>query len=171
MASNSSDEKPGNAPPGNVTPGKGNPSHAAADDTDDAGDTETGLSLSWMDGFAELDLRLRAQGIVCSADCWVNVGDLLMSLLADGSLPKDQASVSRYLAPLFCQSPSDQRIFEAVFSAWWSNQSQQIKPDAQGALPKEQEEGQKDALKTQDKKTQPRAATKAQRRTILLTRL
>ena len=74
----------------------------------------------------EFTQELHLHGFVFSVEQYTAAQDLLITLVAEGRAPADQQNFSTWLAPIFCASPEEQRIFHDVFKQWLERQSQNI---------------------------------------------
>lgn len=68
--------------------------------------------------------ELHRQGFIVSTQQYTTAQDLLITLVAEGRAPSDPQNLTTLLAPVFCTSPEEQRIFHKVFKQWLEQQLQ-----------------------------------------------
>ena len=67
--------------------------------------------------------ELHRHGFVISTQQYTTAQDLLISLVAEGRVPADPQNLSTWLAPVFCTSPEEQRVFHKEFKQWLKGQT------------------------------------------------
>ena len=82
-----------------------------------------------VEDLVDLGERLRAEDFKLAPHQLLSAQQVLMSLEANGLLPKRRFELAPWLGPVFCSSPAEQRRFPETFNAWLREHFADVVPE------------------------------------------